>query len=46
MPALASDRVFCNIIGASAVHAAFGGLMNCMVAVVKLVGKLVVKLAT
>jgi len=31
MPALASDRVFCNIIGASAVHAAFGGLMNCMV---------------
>lgn len=31
MPALASDRVFCNIIGASAVHAAFGGLMNAMV---------------
>ena len=31
MPALASDRVFCNIIAASAVHAAFGGLTNAMV---------------
>ncbi|EKX53540.1 hypothetical protein GUITHDRAFT_100526 [Guillardia theta CCMP2712] len=31
MPALASDRIFCNIVGSSAVHAAFAGLMHLVV---------------